>query len=605
MGKVMRTIEQGQPRSGDDRSSDALKPEANKKASLVINAKIALAGAAIAMPFALLMLGAGNYLPFVISIVALGIGFASFSALKSANVDMAARVQVGGISAIGIMMTLVDPVLVDFGFATALLAPVLAAILGARSLEKAAWVMAVLAVVLAVTLGQGYAAQMIAGSAKAGLASAIVYACAAFVVALSARRLSNVTRNMDKAQIDTFRQLIENLDNVVLRYSSQGELLFISNSAENLLGCPRYELAGSGVTDRVQIQDRPAFLTALAATQSTGASRRIEVRMRKDDPDQVGQIAPSYIWIEVSFSAVTGAPQKDGRFEAIAMLADISRRKAQQEEMAAAMRLAEEASEAKSHFLATVGHELRTPLNAIVGFSEMMSTEINGKLEPGQREYVDIIHKSGHHLLDIVNMLLDMSKLEAGHFQLQLESFAPNDLIAPCVQIVEQQAGERNIRLVVERDRELPSITADERALRQILINLLSNAVKFSNPGDEVQVRLRRQGSNLKLSVSDHGIGMSTQVCERIGEPFFQAHQGLARKYEGTGLGLSIVKGLVELHQGRIQIASAPGQGTTMTVLLPLAGPEPEVVRSTVTPLPTKHTETFAEKWHERKSVAQ
>jgi two-component system, cell cycle sensor histidine kinase DivJ len=251
-----------------------------------------------------------------------------------------------------------------------------------------------------------------------------------------------------------------------------------------------------------------------------------------------------------------------------------------------ARKLAEEASSAKSRFLATIGHELRTPLNAIVGFSEMMTSGVVGELSPQHKEYATLIHSSGKHLIEVVQMLLDMSRLEAGKFELQTETFAPEALIEPCLKIVDTLAREKSVRLATDMPRMLPQVTADERALRQVLINLLSNAIKFSHEHSVVTVAMRRQGRFLNLSVTDLGIGMGEESVKRVGEPFFQANDGLNRRYEGTGLGLSIVKGLVELHDGQLHVTSSPGQGTTVTVLLPINGPAIKVEETaSVTPL--------------------
>jgi cell cycle sensor histidine kinase DivJ len=154
------------------------------------------------------------------------------------------------------------------------------------------------------------------------------------------------------------------------------------------------------------------------------------------------------------------------------------------------------------------------------------------------------------------------------------DGFEPANLIEPCFKIVEGLARERNITLATDIARAMPTLMGDERACRQILINLLSNAIKFSHEGGTVTVSMKKQGNLLNLSVTDRGIGMDGDAVGRIGEPFFQVQNGLSRRYEGTGLGLSIVRGLVDLHDGTLKATSTPGEGTTVTVLLPLNGPE-------------------------------
>src|SRR6218665_1563381 len=183
---------------------------------------------------------------------------------------------------------------------------------------------------------------------------------------------------------------------------------------------------------------------------------------------------PQFVWVEASLSPVNDNQTADGRHEVVALFRDITERRDHENEMKAARKLAEDASSAKSRFLATIGHELRTPLNAIVGFSEMMTSGVVGELSPQHKEYATLIHQSGHHLIEVVKMLLDMSRLEAGKFELQTEAFQPESLIEPCLKMVNTLAGEKHVRLMTDMPRMLPQVTADERALRQILINLLS-----------------------------------------------------------------------------------------------------------------------------------
>ncbi len=274
--------------------------------------------------------------------------------------------------------------------------------------------------------------------------------------------------------------------------------------------------------------------------------------------------------------------------------------------MRAARKAAEEASQAKTRFLAMIGHELRTPLNAIIGFSEMMTSEIGGTLSPAHREYADLIHKSGHHLIGVVGMLLDMSRIEAGKFELHAERFAPDSLVKPCLDMVEPLARDKRITLTAILPPTLPAIVADERVCRQILLNLLSNAIKFSHEQGVVTVSMKPQGAWLNISVTDHGIGMTADVVARIGEPFFQAQDGLARRYEGTGLGLSIVKGLVDLHDGVLGATSEAGNGTTMTVLLPINGPATKMREtSSVTPLRREVVSQPVTQWPEQKRSAK
>ncbi|MCS6761819.1 MAG: HAMP domain-containing histidine kinase [Candidatus Devosia symbiotica] len=290
----------------------------------------------------------------------------------------------------------------------------------------------------------------------------------------------------------------------------------------------------------------------------------------------------------------------------MALFRDITKRKDNEAKMIEAHRVAEEALSAKSRFLATMGHELRTPLNAIVGFSEMMTTSIGDELSPTHKEYAGLIHQSGKHLLEVVCMLLDMSRIEAGKFELQTEPFHFREILEPCFSMVEPMAQDRDVRLVSQIEDNLPLLNADERACRQILLNLVSNAIKFSYPGSTVSVTMKRQGQSLNLSVVDQGVGMTPESLARVGEPFFQAQSGLARPYEGTGLGLSIVKGLVDLHEGTLRAMSEIGAGTTVTALLPINGRAIKTEETTiVTPFRREPAAERNTTWQDEKRKAQ
>ena len=402
--------------------------------------------------------------------------------------------------------------------------------------------------------------------------SAAGFAVAFAVVAFSAHRINMAFEVNDKAQVSAYRHLIEHVQDTVLRLSTDGNILVASRSSETLFGCPRYQVAGAKLAERLHIMDRPAFLTALAEAAQDGRNRLIELRLRQDDPHARSNI-PRFLWVEMQLSPIIGDSAGGDRHDVIALLRDITARKDAEAAMAEARRVAEDASQAKSRFLATIGHELRTPLNAVVGFSEMMSSGIGGDLSPTHKEYAGLIQQSGKHLLEVVSMLLDMSRIEAGKFEIQADSMDAGAIIPACFAMVETLAQERNVRLVSEIEPDLPLMSADERVCRQIVINLLSNAVKFSHEGGLVTVAVKRQGQSINFSVKDRGIGMAPAAMARIGEPFFQVQDGLSRKYEGTGLGLSIVKGLVELHGGTLRAMSEIGAGTTITVLLPINGP--------------------------------
>jgi signal transduction histidine kinase len=231
---------------------------------------------------------------------------------------------------------------------------------------------------------------------------------------------------------------------------------------------------------------------------------------------------------------------------------------------------AEEANEAKSRFLAHMSHEFRTPLNAIMGFSEIIKNKVLGEgVSPVYVSYADHIHKSGEHLLNIVNDILDMAKIESGIQPLNRENVNIASTIKSAIAFVDRLASERGLRIVVNVPPNLPDVSADERYLRQILINLLTNATKFSSPGLEIQVEARRHDKGLDISVADRGPGIDAALMRRIGEPFLQGNPTVSRSGQGAGLGLSICKQYMDLLGGELLIASEPNQGTTASVRFP------------------------------------
>jgi cell cycle sensor histidine kinase DivJ len=578
------------------------RPEMLRRKTLASNSRLAILLCALTVPLATFWLISGHALPLIVASMGLVGGLLTLALHQRGLFDQAAGGQVYTMVAAGSLLTVFDSRLVDAGLAVALMAPILASMLGRAGLRRQSWVLLAAVGVMGAATSWLPVAMMDTSILMA--TGSLAFLISVVVVLHTGNRISAAYEVYDKAQVNAYRHLIEHVQDAVLRFSSEGEVLMASQSSETLFGCRRYQLNGSGLTERIHVADRPAFLTAFADANQGGRSRCFEVRMRQDDA-HAGTSLPRFIWVEVSLSPVI-EPQSTGGYEVIALLRDITDRKDTEAAMAEARRVAEEASEAKSRFLATIGHELRTPLNAVVGFSEMMTSGIGGELSETHREYAGLIHQSGKHLLEVVRMLLDMSRLEAGKFELQAEPFAVQDIIEPCFGMVEAMAQSRNVRLVADIGRQLPMLVADERACRQILLNLLSNAIKFSNPGGVVTVTLKRQGTSLNLSVIDRGIGMAPESLERIGEAFFQEHSGLARSYEGTGLGLSIVKGLVDLHQGTLRAMSEIGAGTTVTVLLPINGP---AIKSedtaTVTPIRKEPAASPLSSWQDEKRKAQ
>ena len=221
----------------------------------------------------------------------------------------------------------------------------------------------------------------------------------------------------------------------------------------------------------------------------------------------------------------------------------------------------------KSEFLSAMSHELRTPLNAVIGFSEALQARLFGELNAKQAEYVEDIHASGHHLLSLINDILDLSKIEAGRMELDVSTFDVATAVEQALTFVRDRAARALVELDVEVSPEAGSFTGDERKFRQILLNLLSNAIKFTPAGGRVGISASRANGALQVAISDTGVGIAAEDQTHLFEPF---HRVGDRKQEGTGLGLTLTRKFVELHGGRLAVASVPDRGSTFTFLLPL-----------------------------------
>jgi two-component system cell cycle sensor histidine kinase PleC len=235
---------------------------------------------------------------------------------------------------------------------------------------------------------------------------------------------------------------------------------------------------------------------------------------------------------------------------------------------------AEEANQAKSKFLANMSHELRTPLNAIIGFSEIMESGMFGPLGADKyREYCHDIHQSGQYLLDVINDILDMSKIEAGRIRLDAEPIELESFLNDAMRVVSGRANDKRLKLTARIGGGI-RLTADHRLLKQIILNLLSNAVKFTPEGGRVTIRARATaGGWVSVSIADTGIGIPEDALARLGRPFEQVESQLTKSHQGSGLGLAIAKSLTELHQGTMRIHSTLGQGTMVLLRLPVTRP--------------------------------
>lgn len=401
-----------------------------------------------------------------------------------------------------------------------------------------------------------------------GIASATIYASA---LAFGAESLARTSKKLLDNEEERYRLLTRNISDVISRHGRNGAVQFISPAAEALIGAPNSSLLEHGLFDRVHVADRPAYLTALSEAARIGSERSVEFRLRRESVR--GRPATGeFIWIEMRCRPIEAAPNTESGSEVVAVMRDVTDRKRQEHAIDAARMEAERAGASKSRFLATMSHELRTPLNAIIGFSEMIVHEDELRIDAARRqEYAKLINESGQHLLSVVNGILDMSKMESGSFEILPELFSPRESLVSCCNLMVLKAREGGIDIVTRASADLPQITGDPRAFKQIVLNLVSNAIKFSERGGKVTVEASVEGSRLMLRVIDTGVGIGAEDLKRVGDPFFQAGKTYQRRHEGTGLGLSIVKSLVAMHGGDMTVDSKIDEGTTVAIALPIA----------------------------------
>ncbi|HSE79173.1 MAG TPA: ATP-binding protein [Alphaproteobacteria bacterium] len=387
-------------------------------------------------------------------------------------------------------------------------------------------------------------------------------------------------RNMAVAHRNALLQsVVENSAEGIFVVNDADKIMFANTTALEMFGYAESDLVG-----------RQIDLLSPTLTQGRIGRELSHYReLARQDGQRTGPVEISgvtsrghnvLLQVSVTIARFTSAPsvferRESDRFVYVYNVADIS---ARHEMMAAQQRALESqiaANRAKSEFLANMSHELRTPLNAVIGFSELLSGGYGGKLTKVQDDYVENIHGSANHLLNLINDILDISKVEAGQQHLHEEFVDVRQIVGACLNLVGPRAQEGKIELRTSLDDSHNVVFADERRLKQILLNLLSNAVKFTPPGGlvEVSTEIDREGG-LAISVVDTGVGIAADKIAIAMAPFGQVESGLNRRFEGTGLGLPLAKALTEAHGGALTLSSSVGVGTTVTVRLP-----PERVR--------------------------
>ncbi len=373
-----------------------------------------------------------------------------------------------------------------------------------------------------------------------------------------------LAENALRASEARLARILEIVPEGVVAVDEMHRIRLFNQGAEHIFGYTAEEILGQSIDILIPTRSRARHKTLIedfgrAPEHSRTISQRREIAgLRRDGTEFPAEASVSKL-------------KSDGEWIYTVLLRDVTERKQIERVIVVAKEQAELASRAKSEFLANMSHELRTPLNAILGFSEIIRDRALGDDEDKYNQYAADIHTSGDHLLQIINDILDLAKIEAGQTELDEDRVDVADIVLSCLRLVEERARDAGVELSTDIATALPALRADTRKLKQILINLLSNAVKFTPEGGSVVVHARLDSAGeLELTVRDTGIGISSADIPRALAPFNQIDRGtLNRRHEGTGLGLPLVRSLCELHGGTFSLDSEVNVGTAATVRFP------------------------------------
>jgi PAS domain S-box-containing protein len=352
----------------------------------------------------------------------------------------------------------------------------------------------------------------------------------------------------------------ESASDIIMIHDGKGNPEYASSSLSRVLGWTLKDVGNRELVALIHPDDLTEVIE-LRHRVELGGKDTATYRMRGKDGE--------YIWFETTISLVHDAETGELR-HLVSVLRNVNERMEHDIALQAAYDAAQSASRAKSAFLANMSHELRTPLNAIIGFSEAMSRQMFGPVENARyREYTSLIHRSGQHLLELVNDVLDMAKIEAGRFKLAKEDMDLCELIEDCVETMAGRAAEEGIGLRALLPSASIRCSADKRAIKQIILNLLSNALKFTRKGGRVEATASFAGNLIAIEIRDNGIGIAQNDLDRLCQPFEQVCNDPMLAKKGTGLGLALVRALVNQHGGQLAIESPEQKGTTVRVTFP------------------------------------
>jgi PAS domain S-box-containing protein len=377
-----------------------------------------------------------------------------------------------------------------------------------------------------------------------------------------------------------FRKLLEAAPDAILEVNAEGQITLLNAAAEQMFGYSRDELLGLNVEHLVPAAMRGGHAQHRASYAAHPNTRPMGTGLVLEGQRKDGSLFP----VEISLSP----NWIDGSLHVIASVRDITERRLIEDrirkmreqytaELAGKNQLlearnleVERANRLKDEFLASMSHELRTPLHTIIGFSELLTEQLEGPLNEKQHRFLGHILQDARHLLELINEILDISKIESGRLELKRESFEFGHCVEEVLTGIHQQAANKNITLA-NKSASQHTLYADRVRVKEILYNLLSNAVKFSPEGGRVWVETASEGGSLHVSVCDTGIGIAEEDLISIFDKFYQVKDSKTGGHEGTGLGLPITKHLVELHGGTISVKSQPGKGSRFELIFPLS----------------------------------
>ncbi|WP_319507137.1 PAS domain S-box protein [uncultured Methanolobus sp.] len=353
-----------------------------------------------------------------------------------------------------------------------------------------------------------------------------------------------------------YRSLFERSNDSIMIHDLNGRILEANDRACEMFGYSETELKQRSLLDLTLEEDKIEIKSRIGKIKTEGYCRK-ENRMVRSDG--------SLIYVDVSASflkAQQNLIQTVGR--------DITDRIRAEAAMISAKIEAETASRTKSEFLANMSHELRTPLNSIIGFSDVMLDGLTGELDPKHKNYVKHISNSGHHLLNLINDILDISKVEAGKMELHIDMLNMKTVIDDIIAMTQTFTSRKNISVNVDVQENMPTLRADRPKIKQIMYNLMGNAIKFTDDGGKITILTKVKDKKVLVSIIDSGIGISIEDQKKLFKPFSQIDSSISRSYQGTGLGLALVKELIELHGGKIWVESEVGKGSNFTFELPI-----------------------------------